>query len=204
MTAAFWIDEDGTEYQIDSSRPGAPGWSVVHFVDEGMALSMVQNQHIVVRQQENAPDAVQGVEGKEPSNQEEGDSAMQSTDIVHGREEALEALAARSIKDQEDGFLVVLSVARSGPFRAEITQYARRAENGEIVFDELELTIDSSDQAGGQMFSDLTILDGQLDDFLTVVEQITAEYRAIVGQGSKSLRRDEDEIRAAADVRESM
>ncbi|MFD6860542.1 hypothetical protein ACFWCF_24785 [Rhodococcus sp. NPDC060090] len=263
MTAAFWVDEAGAEHQIDSSRPGAPGWSVVHFVDEGMALSMVQNRHVVIREQRDAPESVAAdTGGEESTNQQEGDSAMQSTDnpasylvlliaaglhqiVAHAPdfqgaialinadttrrfgwdeiehtvttgdyvrmtttvgleveyrilphdqpvptdeptvdqvEAATDALGALTEEEQLDGNLVVLAQVKRGPFTAEITKYARRAENGEIVLDELEVTIDSRDQAGGQMFSDLTILDGQFEDFAYVVNAIAAEYRAIVGQ----------------------
>ncbi|MFZ2527421.1 MAG: hypothetical protein WAX14_07170 [Rhodococcus sp. (in: high G+C Gram-positive bacteria)] len=80
MTAAFWIDEDGTEYQIDSSRPGAPGWSVVHFVDEDMALSMVQNRHVVIREQRDAPGSgATDSEGEETDTYQEEGSDMEST-----------------------------------------------------------------------------------------------------------------------------
>ncbi|MGX6513035.1 hypothetical protein [Rhodococcus sp. SJ-2] len=284
MTAAFWIDEDGTEYQISSSRPGAPGWSVVHFVDEDMTLSMVQNRHVLVREQRDAPGAAAtATEGEESITQQENESMSSIADpvshivllIVAGLQKAIahattfrgaidlieadaaqrfgwdeiehtvttgdyvrmtttvgleveyrilphdqpvpeheptvdqveaatDALGALTEEEQLDGNLVVLAQVKRGPFTAEITKYARRAENGAIVFDELELTIDSRDQAGGQMFSDLTILDGQFDDFVYVVNAIAVEYRAIVGQEAKPLRRDEDTIRTAAEVREGL
>jgi len=79
-TVAYWIDENGTEHQIDSSRPGAPGWSVVQFVDEGMDVSAVQNRHIVIRSKENAPGAATtATEGNESTNQQAGDSDMEFT-----------------------------------------------------------------------------------------------------------------------------
>lgn len=117
-------------------------------------------------------------------------------------EAATDALGALTEEEQADGNIVVLAQVKRGPFTAEITKYARRDENGVIVLDELEVTIDSRDQAGGQMFSDLTILEGQFDDFLYVVNAIAADYRVIVGKESKPLRRDEDAVRTAADVRE--
>ncbi|NLE78848.1 MAG: hypothetical protein GX610_04575 [Rhodococcus sp.] len=203
MTAAFWIDEAGTEHQIDSSRPGAPGWSVVHFVDEDMALSMVQNRHVIVREQRDAPGpAATGSEGEEITSNQEGNLMSQNT--VPNPADAAAVLALLPLDEQIDGTLVVLAAAKRGPFTAEITKYARRTESGEIVLDELEVTIDSRDQAGGQMFSDLTILDGQFEDFVDVVNAIAADYRAIAAQEAKPLRRDEDTIRTAAEIREGL
>ncbi|MFH5231008.1 hypothetical protein [Antrihabitans spumae] len=75
----------------------------------------------------------------------------------------------------------LLAKVERGPFVAEITRFDM-VEIGEPPYTAPpQITIDSSEQDGGQMFHDLTVLRDHVGDFLQVAIEIAADYKAVVG-----------------------
>ncbi len=72
----------------------------------------------------------------------------------------------------------VLAEVVRGPFTARVTRW--NAKDGTDAYsDEPRIEIDCSDQDGGEMFVDLTILPHNADDFSAVTAEIVADYRAL-------------------------
>lgn len=130
------------------------------------------------RPNENAPGAgATATEGNESDPQQTGDSPMKLTFPDPAR-----VLAELPEDQREDGTTVVLYTCTQGPFTGRISRYVYQHDHtGETVIDPIHITIDSSEQDGGQMFHDLTILDGQTSDFTVLVGALLAAYRQITG-----------------------
>ncbi|QIP43659.1 hypothetical protein G9444_6416 [Rhodococcus erythropolis] len=104
--------------------------------------------------------------------------------------------------DEDGGESTILAEVERAPFKAQISRYD--GHDGEEFFTDLpRIEIDCSDQDGGEMFVDLTILPDYVETFAEVVNEIVSDYRAI-GSRCKLLARNESEIRTSADYRESL
>ncbi|MBP2526397.1 hypothetical protein [Rhodococcus sp. PvP104] len=102
--------------------------------------------------------------------------------------------------DENGGESTILAQVERAPFKAQILRYD--GHDGEEFFTDLpRIEIDRSDQDGGEMFVDLTILPDYVETFAEVVNEIVSDYRAIASR-CKLLARNESEIRTSADYRE--
>ena len=80
---------------------------------------------------------------------------------------------------EPDGMeLTVLAEVARGPFKAAIKRHDAK-DGTEAYSDAPQIEIDCSDQDGGELFCDLTILPQHVDDFLHVAIEIWADFRVI-------------------------
>ncbi|OZE81922.1 hypothetical protein CH304_12790 [Rhodococcus sp. 15-649-1-2] len=74
--------------------------------------------------------------------------------------------------------LTVLAEVVRGPFKATIKRHDAK-DGDEAYSDAPQVEIDCSEQDGGEMFCDLTVMPQYLDDFLHVAVEIWADYMVI-------------------------
>lgn len=80
---------------------------------------------------------------------------------------------------ESDGMeLTVLAEVVRGPFKATIKRHDAK-DGDEAYSDAPQVEIDCSEQDGGEMFCDLTVMPQYLDDFLHVAVEIWADYMVI-------------------------
>ena len=80
---------------------------------------------------------------------------------------------------EPDGMeLTVLAEVIRGPFTARIKRHDAK-DGTEAYSDAPQIEIDCSDQDGGELFCDLTILPQHVDDFLHVALEIWADFKVV-------------------------
>lgn len=79
--------------------------------------------------------------------------------------------------------LTVLAEVVRGPFTAVIKRHDARDGN-EPYSDAPQIEIDCSDQDGGDLFCDLTILPQHLDDFVAMATEIASDYRTVTASSA--------------------
>ena len=91
---------------------------------------------------------------------------------------------------QPDGMeLTVLAEVVRGPFKAVIKRHDAR-DGDEPYSDAPQIEIDCSEQDGGELFCDLTVLPQYADDFLYVAAEIWADFKVIT-EGIETERQDD-------------